>query len=95
MDNNYEGWGAPFSKPDPTVREFKNIIEKYSEDIIFEKDANKPDYIQSHKIESSIRVRVINDDSDDEYELVGVDIDRLGGCGCWSGIVLEVKKVSP
>lgn len=90
----YEGWGVPFSKADPTLREFKDKIEDYAKDIIGEKDKTKPDYIHSHKIESSIRIRVVNDETNDDYEIVGIDIDRLGGCGCWSGIVIEVRKTT-
>lgn len=95
MSNEYEGWGNPFTQSDPTIKEFKKQFVKYEDEItgIDGKSSGDEDYIGSHKISSSVRVRIINDDSDDDYELVGMDVDRLGGCGCWSGIVLEVRKV--
>lgn len=36
----------------------------------------------------------VNDPDDDTmYEIVGLDLDYLGGCGCPSGITIRVKKI--
>lgn len=69
------------------VKEFVETITKYANEIGCDGKGN----ISSHKISSSIRVT--NVDSDDEYEIVGFDIDRLMGCGCWCGIEIQVRKI--
>lgn len=49
--------------------------------------------IGSHKLPSTVSVSVDDPNDDSDYELVGLDVDRLPGCGCWSGIVLKIRRV--
>jgi len=70
------------------VKEFADRIAEYAVEIGCDGNGR----IASHKIPSAVHVRCA--DSDEEYELVGIDIEQLMGCGCWAGIVLEIRKVS-
>jgi hypothetical protein len=51
---------------------------------------NPDGYIASHKIVGGI---CVEDDSDDSlYEVIGLDINQLGGCGCWSDIIIKIRR---
>ncbi len=92
MANNYKGWGRAFDAPlGPAVslKEFKEIFDTYVREIGLNEEGN----IASHKIVGTIRVRCINPENSKMYNLVGVDVDQLPGCGCWSGITLEIEEV--
>jgi hypothetical protein len=90
--SEYEGNGNPFTKADPTITEFRTEFNKLANEIVCEKYPTPEDYIGSHKIPSSVRVRVVNDDVDEYYDIVGLAVDQLCGCGCWSGVVIEIRK---
>jgi len=47
--------------------------------------------IGSHSIASSVEIMCENDD-DAEYELVGLEASMMGGCGCWMGIDIRIRK---
>lgn len=53
--------------------------------------SNPEGTIGSHNIVGHINICC--DDADEEYEISYIEIDRLGGCGCESGITINVKKV--
>ena len=74
---------------EPTLKEFVTIFDDYVKEI--DCMNNEDGYISAHKIVGRIR---IEDDSDDEseYEIVGLDIGQLMGCGCWADIVIRVKR---
>ena len=76
-----------FTTSDPTVSEFKKHIDSYASEI-----GCDGDQISSHKLKSSVSVQTEDPNDDNEYELVGLDISRLMGCGCWDGIVLMINK---
>ena len=72
---------------EPRLAEFAKIFDSYVKDIM---NVNDPDgFIYSHRIKGSISVRT----DDTMYEIVGLDLDYLGGCGCPSGITIRVKKI--
>ena len=72
---------------EPRLAEFAKIFDSYVKDIM---NVNDPDgFIYSHRIKGSISVRT----DDTMYEIVGLDLDYLGGCGCTSGITIRVKKI--
>ena len=75
----------------PTLKEFTKVFNDYVNEIGCVDNENG--YIGSHNIVGRIRVEDI-DDYDAEYEIVGLDIGQLGGCGCWSDIIINIKKRS-
>lgn len=84
----YEGMGDGFTQPDPTIKEFMDRMNRNIPEITIDGET-----VNAHKpISATVRVRCVN--NDEEYELIGIDIDMLIGCGCWSGIVLEIKQIS-
>lgn len=68
------------------LKEFKEKIDDYSNEIGIYGDEG---FIGSHDIVGSIYVE---DENGDTYEVEGFDISQMGGCGCWSGIIIKVKK---
>jgi len=77
---------------EPTLTEFTKVFNEYAKEITNVDDPSG--YIHSHKIVGGIEVVDVNPDSDDDYEIVGLDFQQLFGCGCLSGIAIRVKKVS-
>ena len=74
----------------PTLKQFATTFDDYVKEIGCMDNENG--YIASHKIVGRIRVE---DDTDDvEYEIVGLDIGQLIGCGCWSDIIIKIKRVN-
>jgi hypothetical protein len=50
--------------------------------------------VNSHKLETRVRITCINEENDSvDYVLVGTSADQLGGCGCWSGVNLIIRKI--
>jgi hypothetical protein len=74
-------------KTDPTLKIFADDFNEIVDDCM-DKDGN----VASHKFPAHIYVEVEGDDSDDEYSIMALDIDYLGGCGCPSGITIRIKK---
>lgn len=77
-----------FDKP-PSLKEFDKALDW----CVNETDCrlSKDGYIGSHEIVGHIDV--VLEDSDDEYEIVGLRLDYLFGCGCPSGATIKIKKV--
>jgi hypothetical protein len=73
---------------EPTLKEFATTFNDYVNEIGCLD--NQDGYIASHKIIGGIR---IDDDSDTEYEIIGLDINQLVGCGCWSDIVIKIRRI--
>lgn len=76
---------------EPTLKEFADTFNEYLNDIGCMD--NPEGWIASHKIVGGIRVYDIDEDDDTAYEIVGIDMDQLIGCGCTSDIVIKIKKV--
>lgn len=74
---------------EPNLREFKNYFDYCCDDILGS-DKNDP-YIMSHKIVGDIRIDCVNDE-DAVYEIIGLDIGQLMGCGCWADIIIQIRK---
>lgn len=84
----YNGDGNPFSIPDPTIKEFEDNFNQLRKEITVDGEL-----MASHnKVKCHVRVECIND-YDKSFELVGMTIDAFAGCGCWSGIVLEIQEI--
>lgn len=77
---------------EPTLREFKNYFDHTCDDILGS-DKNDP-YIMSHKIVGKIYIDCINDDTETIYEIIGLDVGQLIGCGCGADIIIQIKKVN-
>lgn len=75
----------------PTLKEFAETFNSYLNDIGCMD--NPEGWIASHKIVAGIRVYDIDENDDTDYEIVGLDMDQLIGCGCLSDIVIKIKKV--
>ena len=76
---------------EPRLAEFVKIFDSYVKDIM---NVNDPDgFIYSHRIRGSISVCTDDPDDDTMYEIVGLDLDYLCGCGYPSGITIRVKKI--
>lgn len=83
MDDSKDYW--EFSKPNPTLREFHQDYLRYAEDVGYHEDR----MTGRHTLNTKVTVRV-DGDSEVEFDLVGLAIDRLG-CGCECGIELVVR----
>lgn len=75
---------------EPTLKEFAKTFNEYVDEVGVM--ANKEGFIGSHNIIGYIDVRCENDD-DAYYEITGLDMEQLAGCGCWSGIRIRIRKV--
>lgn len=64
---------------EPTLKEFAKVFHDYVEDIGC--TDNEQGWIGSHKIVGRIRVYNIDPNDDTAYEIVGLDMHGLGGCG--------------
>lgn len=85
-DNEYDGDGNPFQETNPSIKEFINQFKEYSDECSIDGIT-----VNSHpSIPTRVGVYCIN--SDNFYDLVGISIDRLGGCSCAAGICLEIKQ---
>jgi hypothetical protein len=48
--------------------------------------------IGSHNLPSQISFMVTNPEDDADYELESINPDILPGCGCWDGIIINLKR---
>ena len=76
---------------EPTLKEFAKVFHDYVEDIGC--TDNEQGWIGSHKIVGRIRVYNIDPNDDTAYEIVGLDMRGLGGCGCPADIEIRIRKV--
>lgn len=74
---------------EPNLKEFTKVFREYVDDIGI--DNNPHGFIASHNIIGRIRVEDADDD-ETYYNIVGLDMDQLGGCGCTAGIIIRIKK---
>lgn len=72
----------------PNLKEFVDKINEYARDCMG-KDGN----VQSHTLPADIVISCKNENGDwEDYEIVEINQDYLGGCGCPRGIELVIKK---
>ena len=76
-----------FSEPNPTIKEFKQAFENVASEC-----STDGITVNSHTLKSTVRVRLDDPDDDTSFEIVGIDVDQLFGCGCWSDVVIMIKK---
>ena len=76
---------------EPTLAEFAKTFDLYVKEIMNDNDPDE--FIYSHRIKGDIRVCNDDDDDDSGFQIVGLELDQLIGCGCPAGIVIKVKKV--
>ncbi len=77
-----------FSEPNPTIKEFREDFERVASECSIDGIT-----VNSHTLKSAVRVRLDDPDDDTSFEIVGIDVDQLIGCGCWSDVVIMIKKV--
>nr|QMP83493.1 MAG: hypothetical protein [Caudoviricetes sp.] len=75
----------------PTLKEFATTFNSYLEMVGCMN--NEEGYIASHKIVGDIRIYDVDENSDESYEIVGLEMGLLGGCGCEADIIIKIKKV--
>jgi hypothetical protein len=46
-----------------------------------------------HDIPTSVTVSSCDPDDNASYELIGIEVDHLFGCGCWVGPRLIIRRV--
>ena len=90
--DGYAGWGQPFDAEEKhgdavVLKAFKERFDGYCEEI----GIGEGGKIASHRIVGTIGVRCVDPDDDKDYRIVGLDVDTLPGCGCWSGITVEIE----
>jgi hypothetical protein len=80
-------WGKVmvFDK-EPNLKEFNDIFQSYVSDCM-SNDGN----IQSHTFPANLNVWCEEEDGSC-YDIVAINRDYLGGCGCPSGIEIIIKK---
>ena len=76
---------------EPNLKEFATTFNDYVKEIGCMDNA--AGYIASHNIVGRIRVVDVDDVGDADYEIVGLDIGQVGGCGCWSDILIFIKRI--
>lgn len=76
---------------EPTLKQFAEKFADYLNDVGCMD--NTAGWMGSHKIVSGIRIEVENETDDTAYEVCGLDLDFLMGCGCSSDIVIKIRKV--
>lgn len=76
---------------EPTLVEFYKTLELYVKEIMNPNDPEE--FIYSHKIKGDIRIYLDDDDDETAYEITGLDLEQLIGCGCPVGISIKIKKV--
>ena len=75
---------------EPTLRKFTDHLTAHAHEVgVMDNDDG---YVGSHKVIGSIRICPIDPDDDADYEIVGLELDQLMGCGCFSGVVIKIKK---
>lgn len=76
---------------EPTLKQFAEKFAEYLSDVGCM--GNPDGWMGSHKIVSGIRVITDDPNDDTAYEVCGLDLDLLMGCGCSSDIVIKIRKV--
>lgn len=74
------------------LKQFAKDFNMYVDDI----GVNLSDdgYIGSHKIVGDIGIICENAEDNEYFELVGMELEQLGGCGCPSGIKIVIRKIN-
>lgn len=71
------------------LKNFYNQIKSIYE----ETTANGGDTVASHdKMIADVKLINLTENDDSDYEIVGIEPNRLWGCGCWSGAYIEIRK---
>lgn len=75
-----------FSQANPTLKEFDH---EYRNACTYVSPANNLD-VSSHSVVPTVSVSCVN--SDDDFELIGIEVDRYL-CGCEVGMTFKIRKV--
>ena len=76
---------------EPTLKEFAETFNQYLDDIgCMDNDEG---YIGSHKIVGTIRLYNVDPNDDTDFEIVGLEMGQLMGCGCPADIIINIKRV--
>lgn len=78
-----------WNKP-PTLKQFVDTFQEYLQDVGLK---GPEGHIASHKIVGGIRVFIDDPNDDTDYDITGLELEYLMGCGCSSDIVIKIKKV--
>jgi hypothetical protein len=77
-----------FTSPEPTIKEFKEHFDHVASEATVDGES-----VNSHqRLRSTVQVVCADRDDDNSYELVGIDVDMLPGCGCWAGAVIVIRR---
>jgi len=76
-----------FDSPNPIIGEFRDKFNKVAYEV-----STDGTCVDSHP---SIPARVLLEveNSNDSYEIVGIDVAQLIGCGCWSDVIIMARKI--
>lgn len=74
-----------FDESDPTIYDFNEEFLKIAEECSL--DGEK---MNSHDIATNVLVKCEN--TKDNYEIVGIGVESMFGCGCWSGVKVIINK---
>lgn len=75
-----------FDEINPTIKAFSDQYLSYAKEC-----TDDGVTVGSHQsLKTSVSVYCENDDV--HYDIVGLDVEQLMGCGCWSGIQIVIKK---
>lgn len=74
-------------KTDPTLKIFADDFNQIVDDCM-----DKYGNVAGHTFPALISIELDGDESDDEYSIVALDIEYLGGCGCPAAITIRIKK---
>ena len=79
---------SDFTEPDPTIKEFEDAFAHLRNEITTDGVA-----VSSHyTLKTRVSVTIDDPNDDNWYEIVGLDVSQLMGCGCWSGIKIVIRK---
>lgn len=70
----------------PTIQEF---LGKFNA-VAAECSVDGVTVASHHPILTSVTVR--SEDYQDSFNVVGIDVQQMPGCGCWSGVEIVIKK---
>lgn len=74
-----------FEQDSPSIKQFLTKFNKYADDISVDGET-----VNSHTLKTTVEVTCVN--CDESYKIVALEVDRLMGCGCSSGIRILVAK---
>lgn len=75
-----------------TIKEFLDEFKKVANEC----SADGENVNSHHGIKSTVKVCVYDDSNGvcySDYEIVEISFDSMMGCGCWSDVVIKVKKI--